>query len=94
VGWSWQKCELLDNLQVHHKIKRSQLGHDFLDNLVTLCAYCYMGGSTGSFSIQSQSIGASAGLKFQIDTTDSLTVSAVVAKAGYKASCLSCARRC
>jgi hypothetical protein len=33
----------LENLQVHHKIKRSQLGNDTLANLVTLCAYCHMG---------------------------------------------------
>jgi hypothetical protein len=41
--WRCQKCGSLENLQVHHKIKRSQLGNDSLDNLVTLCAYCYMG---------------------------------------------------
>ena len=27
----------------HHKIKRSQMGNDSLDNLVTLCAHCHMG---------------------------------------------------
>jgi hypothetical protein len=32
--WRCQKCRLLENLQVHHKIKRSQLGNDSLDNLV------------------------------------------------------------
>jgi len=31
------------NLQVHHKIKRSQLGNDSLENLITLCAHCHMG---------------------------------------------------
>jgi 5-methylcytosine-specific restriction endonuclease McrA len=31
-----------ENLQVHHKIKRSQQGDDALANLVTLCAYCHM----------------------------------------------------
>ena len=41
--WRCQKCGSLENLQVHHKIKRSQLGNDSLDNLVTLCAYCHMG---------------------------------------------------
>lgn len=34
--WRWQKCGSLENLQVHHKIKRSQLGNHSLDNLVTL----------------------------------------------------------
>jgi 5-methylcytosine-specific restriction endonuclease McrA len=41
--WRCQKCGSLENLQVHHKIKRSQLGNDSVDNLVTLCAYCHMG---------------------------------------------------
>ena len=38
-----RKCGSLENLQVHHKIKRSQMGTHSLDNLVTLCAYCHMG---------------------------------------------------
>ncbi len=41
--WRCQKCGSLENLQVHHEIKRSQLGNDSLDNLVTLCARCHMG---------------------------------------------------
>ena len=41
--WRGQKCGSLENLQVHHKIKRSHLGNDFLDNLTTLCGYCHMG---------------------------------------------------
>ena len=41
-GWRCQKCGSLENLQVHHKIRRSQQGDDSLDNLVTLCAYCHM----------------------------------------------------
>ena len=41
--WRCQKCGSLENLQVHHKIKRSQMGTHSLDNLVTLCAYCHMG---------------------------------------------------
>ena len=40
--WRCQKCGSLENLQVHHKIKRSQQGRDALVNLVTLCAYCHM----------------------------------------------------
>jgi 5-methylcytosine-specific restriction endonuclease McrA len=41
-GWRCLKCGSLENLQVHHRVKRSQLGNDTLDNLVTLCAYCHM----------------------------------------------------
>ncbi len=41
-GWRCRKCGSLENLQIHHKIKRSQRGNDSLDNLVTLCAYCHM----------------------------------------------------
>jgi 5-methylcytosine-specific restriction endonuclease McrA len=35
-GWRCQQCGSLKNLQVHHKIKRSQQGSDSLGNLVTL----------------------------------------------------------
>jgi hypothetical protein len=42
-GWRCRKCGSLENLQVHHQIKRSQRGNDSLGNLVTLCAYCHMG---------------------------------------------------
>ncbi len=41
-GWRCQKCGSLENLQVHHKIRRSQQGDDALGNLVTLCARCHM----------------------------------------------------
>jgi 5-methylcytosine-specific restriction endonuclease McrA len=41
-GWRCRKCGSLKDLQVHHKIRRSQQGHDALGNLVTLCAYCHM----------------------------------------------------
>ena len=41
-GWRCQKCGSLENLQVHHKIRRSQQGNDSLENLVTLCAHCHM----------------------------------------------------
>jgi len=41
-GWRCQKCGALENLQVHHKIKRSQQGDDALANLVTLCVHCHM----------------------------------------------------
>jgi len=32
----------LENLQVHHKIRRSRQGDGSLDNLVTLCACCHL----------------------------------------------------
>ncbi len=38
-GWRCQKCGSVKDLQIHHKIKRSQQGNDSLQNLVTLCAY-------------------------------------------------------
>jgi len=41
-GWRCHKCGSLENLQVHHKIRRSQQGNDSLENLVTLCAYCHL----------------------------------------------------
>jgi 5-methylcytosine-specific restriction endonuclease McrA len=41
-GWRCRKCGSLKDLQVHHRIRRSQQGHDALGNLVTLCAYCHM----------------------------------------------------
>ncbi len=41
--WRCQKCGSLENLQIHHKTKRSQQGNDALANLVTLCAACHMG---------------------------------------------------
>jgi 5-methylcytosine-specific restriction endonuclease McrA len=41
-GWRCRKCGSLKDLQVHHKVRRSQQGHDALANLVTLCAYCHM----------------------------------------------------
>jgi 5-methylcytosine-specific restriction endonuclease McrA len=41
-GWRCRKCGSLNDLQVHHQIRRSQQGHDALGNLVTLCAYCHM----------------------------------------------------
>jgi hypothetical protein len=59
-GWRWQECRSLENLQVHPKMKRSQLGNDSLDDLVTLCAYATRL-STGSYSIQSQQPACAAG---------------------------------
>ena len=41
-GWRCQKCGSLENLQIHHKIKRSHQGNDSLENQVTLRAYCHM----------------------------------------------------
>ena len=41
-GWRCRKCGAIENLQVHHKVHRSQQGDDSLANLITLCAYCHM----------------------------------------------------
>ncbi len=32
---------ILENLHVHHMKRRSQLGGDVMDNLITLCAPCH-----------------------------------------------------
>ncbi len=41
-GWRCRECGSIENLQVHHKIHRSQQGDDSLVNLITLCAYCHL----------------------------------------------------
>jgi 5-methylcytosine-specific restriction endonuclease McrA len=40
-GWKCQCCGSKTNLHVHHLKKRSQLGPDAADNLITLCAGCH-----------------------------------------------------
>jgi 5-methylcytosine-specific restriction endonuclease McrA len=40
-GWRCQSCGSPKHLQVHHMQKRSQLGGDLLDNLITLCISCH-----------------------------------------------------
>ena len=40
-GWRCQNCGSSENLHAHHLAKRSQLGDDALDNLITLCANCH-----------------------------------------------------
>ena len=40
-GWRCQECERMDNLQVHHIQRRSHLGDDSAENLVTLCVSCH-----------------------------------------------------
>lgn len=40
-GWRCQSCGSPRNLQAHHLTRRSQLGHDALENLITLCAECH-----------------------------------------------------
>ena len=59
-GWRCQKCGTLENLQVHHKIRRSQQGDDCLANLVTLCAYCHMA-EHGQLSYSQTPTNAAAG---------------------------------
>jgi len=41
-GWRCQRCGSLENLQVHHQVRRSKQGDDALGNMITLCAYCHM----------------------------------------------------
>jgi len=40
-GWRCQSCGSQSDLQVHHLKPRSQLGHDALENLITLCVGCH-----------------------------------------------------
>ena len=51
--WRCQKCGSLENLQVHHKIKRSQLGNDSLDNLVDPMRLLPHGGAWATFLFSS-----------------------------------------
>ena len=39
--WRCQDCGSMHNLQVHHMKRRSQLGGDVADNLITLCSACH-----------------------------------------------------
>ena len=40
-GWKCQSCGTSADLQVHHIVRRSQLGPDAIENLMTLCAGCH-----------------------------------------------------
>lgn len=40
-GWRCQNCGASQTLQVHHICRRSDLGSDVEENLVTLCAFCH-----------------------------------------------------
>ena len=40
-GWRCQICGGASELQVHHRLFRSALGGDRLENLITLCALCH-----------------------------------------------------
>jgi 5-methylcytosine-specific restriction endonuclease McrA len=40
-GWRCQHCGDSNNLQVHHIRRRSKLGADSDENLITLCANCH-----------------------------------------------------
>ncbi len=40
-GWRCQDCGAMKDLQVHHIKRRSQLGADVAQNLITLCASCH-----------------------------------------------------
>jgi 5-methylcytosine-specific restriction endonuclease McrA len=39
--WHCQDCGSSKDLQVHHLRRRSKLGDDSLDNLITLCDSCH-----------------------------------------------------
>jgi len=40
-GWRCQNCGSSKYLHVHHQTRRSKLGDDALDNLITLCVTCH-----------------------------------------------------
>jgi 5-methylcytosine-specific restriction endonuclease McrA len=40
-AWRCQECGSINNLQVHHIQRRSQLGGDVMANLITLCVECH-----------------------------------------------------
>jgi len=40
-GWRCQYCGTCGGLEIHHIQRRSQLGHDREENLITLCAGCH-----------------------------------------------------
>jgi 5-methylcytosine-specific restriction endonuclease McrA len=39
--WRCQNCGSMTNLDVHHLRRRSNLGNDAEDNLITLCRICH-----------------------------------------------------
>jgi len=40
-GWRCQNCGTSENLHVHHIERRSNLGNDGEENLITVCAGCH-----------------------------------------------------
>ncbi len=40
-GWRCQHCGRPDQLQIHHLVRRSQMGPDTEDNLMTVCGDCH-----------------------------------------------------
>ena len=40
-GWRCQACGAMSGLQVHHIERRSRLGEDSENNLITLCSECH-----------------------------------------------------
>lgn len=40
-AWRCQSCGSPKDLQAHHLTKRSKLGDDALENLITLCVICH-----------------------------------------------------
>jgi len=40
-SWRCQECGSMGGLEVHHIKPRGRLGHDVMDNLITLCVGCH-----------------------------------------------------
>ena len=45
-------CGRTTGLQIHHIVRRSQLGSDKLDNLILLCWNCHHGKNSGKLELQ------------------------------------------
>lgn len=49
-GWRCQVCGSAYNLQIHHLQSRHHLGHDIMENLISLCVRCHGKAHSKTFS--------------------------------------------
>jgi len=62
-GWRCQSCGTMTNLEVHHRVFRSQGGDDSELNLITLCAECHAQVHSARKAVVPYCPGESGGLK-------------------------------
>ena len=92
-GWRCQDCGSLKTLQVHHLKKRSDLGDDASDNLITLCVNCHrrrhkLPLDTRSASSSASKMATPTGSMFKsASLTGSLLRSSVVCTTATKLQC-------